>query len=381
MTTSGGGGEPDFTSKLVKQLEAAFGKVKVQRRVFEHCGVMHTQAEDGSVELTQDHYVKELKPIPLLKELRLDPSLGLSDALHNEFLTLLGGVGWTLNTRHDCAVYAGPLQRAQQHPCIQDVISLNRIVKWMRRKPCVIKFAKLRPPLRILCISDSAFKRTDDSCLACKGHVIALAEQSTDDTPGGNFHVLEAVSRRQRRVNRSTFAAEVNGLADAMEPAKVIAMQFAEATAGCVTAQCLARMLSTAAWPIQIEAVIDAKGVFDAIVAPDAKLPVEESFIAVLQSLREQFAQKLAKALWWVDTEDMFSDALTKGSVAREALLQALGYGRWQVLKPCKLGTVRCDAIALRSPQATVDMNMSSLAESDSYFLSSELRLQLLIHC
>ena len=89
---------------------------------------MRSQKEDGSIELTQDHYVKEFKPIPLAKFLRKDTNLRLSDALRDQFLTLLRGVGWTLDAMHDCAVYAGPLQRAQQHPCIVDIISLDRVL-------------------------------------------------------------------------------------------------------------------------------------------------------------------------------------------------------------------------------------------------------------
>ena len=57
------------------------------------------------------------------------------------------------------AVYFGALQRHQQAPKIQDVINLHKVLKWMKRKACVIRFKKLVPPLKMLVISDSAFKR------------------------------------------------------------------------------------------------------------------------------------------------------------------------------------------------------------------------------
>eukprot|EP00959_Pyramimonas_sp_CCMP1952_P179952 3763107-Pyramimonas_sp.AAC.1 len=47
----------------------------------------------------------------------------------------------------------------QKAPTITDVINLNRVLKWVKRMPCVIRFEKLLPPLRVLVISDSAFKR------------------------------------------------------------------------------------------------------------------------------------------------------------------------------------------------------------------------------
>ena len=51
LMTSKGGGDKDFVKKLLVSLEKAFGKIKCQYKVFEHCGVMHTQHVDGSVDL------------------------------------------------------------------------------------------------------------------------------------------------------------------------------------------------------------------------------------------------------------------------------------------------------------------------------------------
>ena len=56
------------------------------------------------------------------------------------------------------AVYIGALQRHQQAPKIQDVINLNKVSKWIKRKACVIRFKKLVPPLKILAISELGFQ-------------------------------------------------------------------------------------------------------------------------------------------------------------------------------------------------------------------------------
>jgi len=45
-------------------LEAEFGKLTRQKRNFEHCGIMHAQLADA-VTCTQDHYVKQLRLIPM----------------------------------------------------------------------------------------------------------------------------------------------------------------------------------------------------------------------------------------------------------------------------------------------------------------------------
>eukprot|EP00959_Pyramimonas_sp_CCMP1952_P179621 3755541-Pyramimonas_sp.AAC.1 len=60
----------------------------------------------------------------------------MDDVLHGHFLALQGGLGWAVNARHDIAVYVGALQRHQKAPAIMDVINLNRVLKWVKRKPC-----------------------------------------------------------------------------------------------------------------------------------------------------------------------------------------------------------------------------------------------------
>ena len=72
--------------------------------------------------------------------------------------------------------------------------------------------------------------------------------------------------------------------------------------------------------------------------ALDAKLPLEESLIAIVMAMREQFSQGLLKVLWWTATEDMLADALTKGAIKREPLLLALGDGRWFPAKGVQRG-------------------------------------------
>ena len=42
-------------------------------------------------------------------------------------------------------------------------------------------------------------------------------------------------------------------------------------------------------WAISVEAVVDAMSVFTNIVAADIKLPLEESLVAIVMAIREQF--------------------------------------------------------------------------------------------
>ena len=178
-----------------------------------------------------DHYIKELKPIPLTKEDRAHPDTGVSDPLHVDYMSVTGGVGWLAQFRYDASVYIGALQRATQKPTIDNCISVNRLLKWLKRTPAHLIYKRLEGPLRIMVITDSAFKRTDPDGLATRGHLVMVGtmlkhKDGNPEEPSLLGHIMDGISRRHKRVARSTYAAELHGAADAVEPAKLLAMIY-----------------------------------------------------------------------------------------------------------------------------------------------------------
>ena len=127
-----------------------------------------------------------------------------------------------------------------------------------------------------------------------------------------------------------------NGLAGALELAKVIAAQCADIIEGVKTASAMTEHYATASWPTPIEAVVDTYSVFQALTGADARLPLEESLIVIVMAIREQLSLGMLVRIWWCTTDDMLSDGLTKGAVMRAPLLTALGDGRWQVTREVK---------------------------------------------
>ena len=67
---------------------------------------------------------------------------------------------------------------------------LNVVLKYIKKHPTETVFKKLKGKLRICAISDSAFKRQDESPLACRGSMITLGTDSPDN-PGGKIHVID----------------------------------------------------------------------------------------------------------------------------------------------------------------------------------------------
>ena len=81
--------------------------------------------------------------------------------------------------------------------------------------------------LKIIAVSGSAFKRQDESPVACRGSMTLLCS-STNSEFGGCVHILDYKCKKQKRVIRSTHGAELHGLHDSIEGARVIAWALTE---------------------------------------------------------------------------------------------------------------------------------------------------------
>ena len=107
------------------------------------------------------------------------------------------------------ANFKGEFQRCGGKPLIRDVHGINIHLKWIKRMPCKTKYSKLIPPVCLCCIADSAYRADDEDCLALRACIVVLIE-IRNDFPKGRMHVLDFYSRKQTRVNRGTFGAELN---------------------------------------------------------------------------------------------------------------------------------------------------------------------------
>ena len=174
-----GGGETKIVARVRAHLELNFGTLKVQLKSFEHCGIIHTQSEDNcKIQVHQNHYVKQLQ-LMNVTALALGPqNKPLSVPETADFLSLLGGLSWTIQTRTDIAIYVCALQRSAKAPCAEHAVRINKVLKWARRKDSFVTYLWMPPPCRILSISDSAFRKEDVVGLAMRGAIIGIASCS-----------------------------------------------------------------------------------------------------------------------------------------------------------------------------------------------------------
>ena len=67
-----------------------------------------------------------------------DPEITLTVEAHASFRSLLGGVGWLTQTRPDVMVYVSALQRVMSEPKAKHVIALNKVLRYIKRKPLTV---------------------------------------------------------------------------------------------------------------------------------------------------------------------------------------------------------------------------------------------------
>jgi len=223
-----------------------------------------------------------------------------------------------------------------------DCKRLNTVVRYARRKRVGILYRPL--DLDKLCVtvfSDAAFKATpeESSGLALRGCVVLLAEARSHEliSPEGNCHLLEYVCRRQRRVVRSTYSAELNGLIDSVEITLLVQFMLHQLYRGTDQSSTqLARAQEDGQLYPVVKAATDAMAVFSSVAAPDICDPAESSLKLHLLSLRDKVASGTLQSLFWSDTRDMLADGLTKGSVNRLALQMCAEHGKHVLTKEVK---------------------------------------------
>jgi hypothetical protein len=199
----------------------------------------------------------------------------------------------------------------------------------MQGHPLVLKFKRIPGPTKLGLISDSAFKATEPDCLAIRSGIIAL--MTAKPIVNGTYGVvpIEWVSKKQQRICRSTYSAEMHSALDLIGLGLVINSAFNEVMFGSQSAAALAQRQEEGLFAIPAEVFIDARSVWETIAAEVMKTPSDHTLLIHAKAVKQYFLQKQLKALTWIDTRDMVADALNKGIVDRVMIRRFFSSGEW----------------------------------------------------
>lgn len=309
-------------------LSSHFDSLKIEKDNFEHLGLRHSLESDGTRTVSQEHYVRELRHI---SETNCKHDQEVDVALKSQFLSLLGGIAWTVQTRPDIAVFTAALQRKLQCPTGRDVIHLNRVLSYLKRKPLKLVYRKVNRPWKVYVISDSSFKGEDDDALAMKSGIIALGDKDGPHIGENPLQIIEFVSRKQNRICRSTFTAELYAALDLVSLGNIINLAMTEVLSGCRSAIAMSDVQESGTNTLDLDLFIDARSVFDAVSSVDVKTTTDRLMLIHALKLKEILSLRIASRMLWIDTRDMLCDALNKGSVSRDCIRLACQKGVWQI--------------------------------------------------
>jgi len=174
---------------------------------------------------------------------------------------------------------------------------------------------------------------------ATRGYVIGFMSCSGGDVLGGDFVPLEYLSREQRHVVRSTFAAELFSLVDMLDHMLLIAFLLSEIKSGVQDSA--VNLMKIREGDVQtampMDAVLDANSVWSAIALDPIKIPSERSLLGHLCWVKELIDAGTLSTLIWCDTRDILADGLNKGVVSRWALRGPFVNCRWRLAHPVKV--------------------------------------------
>lgn len=173
-----------------------------------------------------------------------------------------------VQTRPDVAVFVAALQRKLQEPNGQDLINLNRVLSYVKRKPLSLVYHKIPDAWKLYVISDSSFKGEDDSALAMRSGIIALGSKQGPKPGLNHLQLIEFVS------------------------ANNINLAMTEVLSGHKTATELARVQELGKNCLEMETIIDARSVFDCVAAPAVKTTTDQLMLIHALKLKELLARK-----------------------------------------------------------------------------------------
>lgn len=193
-------------------------------------------------------------------------------------------------SRPDVAVFVAALQRKLQAPCGKDVLNLNRVLSYLKRRPVKFTYKKVNKPWRVYVILDSSFKGDGDEALAMRSGIVALGDRDGPVVGDNPIQILDFESKKQTRICRSTFTAELYASLDLISLANVINLSLTEILSGCKSATEMADIQEKGLNSFECDIILDARSVFECVKAADVKTTTDRLRLIHALKLKEILA-------------------------------------------------------------------------------------------
>lgn len=317
----GGAGEEVSRFEAALQDSFSVGPVTVGTLTFTGLRLCSsTAAETGCLEVAvdQDHYLDSIEEVDFTPTRAASKEAAVTIAE----LTLYRRGVWALlwasgQTQPHMACASSMLARRFHQAVLLDLAAVNRTIRAAKAAAgLLLRFTALPAPHRLVVFTDAS-AITNASATAQTGFLLFLARDTGVRgalAPDTALVPLAWGSHRQRRVTRSSFAAETYALLEGMRAAVDVACVLAHITDGDDSSLA------------PIDAFTDCLSLYNTMSAVGLIKPKEMN--AAVAALREMYAAASMSSLTWLPAAAQLADPLTKTSTSA-ALRAVLRTGRY----------------------------------------------------
>ena len=296
-------GSDKFLQDMSK-FKKAFQISREEKQAFKYLGVVMNQDSHGIIELEQKDYLQSMK-IDLLPKESMENKQRFADEEETRiFRQGIGQLGWiTSICKPEASFSYCVLSTVQSKPQISDFVKYAKVVRDLKSSDTWLRISKLNlKNVQVTVFSDASFGNLSDggSQLA---HIIFVHDDNGNSVP------VSWVSKKAKRVCRSTLTAETLAAIEAVDAACVIKSTLEEFLDECIPPICL---------------YVDNKSLFDAV--KTTNMLAEKRLLIDMSALREMIDRKEVY-IKWVNSEHQLADVLTKLGANKKKLTDVLSSG------------------------------------------------------
>ena len=278
------------------------------------------ELKKDEIRITQVEAAETLEPIVLTAARRCLPDSPLTAEELSDYRSLGGSIQWlTQQTRPDFTVHASKGAQCMAKATIRDALTLNRYAADIkstkdrglvfRRNIVDLSFGTAT----IVAYGDASFASSEGE-KSQHGEIIMITHDPAK-LLSGHFemgHLISYKSGTIKRVVRSTLASEAYSISEAAEQAEWIRHILHELHSGPSVSL---REVQATACPQPVIVCTDSRNLADTVQS-NAGTTSDKRLRIVTAMLRQTFAPDTGMTLRWVNTHEMYADALAKVMVA-----------------------------------------------------------------
>lgn len=306
-------GNTNFREEIIRSLLKTFKISRQDTGTFTYLGLQIRQEPSHLISVCQDEYASTISQYRFsspTRRMELDDPLTADET--TSFQCILGKINWiTRRTRPDLSYDAMEMATYAKSPRVRDMLALNKVVRKIHEISSTIKFQPMdlvTDELKIIFYSDASLGNMPNGKDSGRGYIIFLVNQEY------KMNVISWASNKIRRVTHSTFAAETLGCSDAMSSA-----------ISCRQLLCELLFNDPRSTIIPIIGLVDSRQLYDHI--NSTKQCAEKRIRLDVAEIQEAIQTKEIENIFWVPTQKMLADCLTKKGACPKSLLEVLDRG------------------------------------------------------